>query len=120
MNIKSSTAEPSAETRERFKSILNKLPQPGVTLKTKNGQAIILHRNDDPNFSIKFTANAYVDEEATGWYLTDEPNGLRVLILPSLTPTYTEALESGSMRINSIKVVRLGKNGKSILGEING
>lgn len=110
----------AAERRQRFIKCLSNLPEPGAVLVPKDNQPIILNREDDSTFSVKFTANACVDQEATGWYLTNEPNGLRVLILPARTPKYREALKSGKLSVDSIKITRVSRNGKSLLGEVNG
>ena len=108
----------------KFDRLRNQKPQPGEVLRSKDGEPVPVYVETKPDFGqgetrVVFT-NALIDRECTGWYLTKETNGLKVLVLPHSQERLIE-LNGGSvenLQVVALRVVRHNEKGTALICEL--
>ena len=113
---------------EKFKMLVKNKPAPGEVLTAKNANPVPIHverKIIDANsgqWSLMMFANALIDLECTGWYLTpqDTPKALKVLILPESQESLIEGNKGRltNLEVAALRVVRHNEKGTALICEL--
>lgn len=110
-----------AKRAEKFDVLVKKKPEPGQILMAKDRSFVPVYVEIDPISKNRVVyTNALIDDDCTGWYLTKEIRGLKVLILPNsqehLIKENNGSCENLSVAV--LRIVRHNKKGTALIAEI--
>lgn len=108
-----------------FVQLRDNKPEIGSMLVAKNGDEVPLYTQYkwDPEVEEEtriIFANAAIDEEATGWYLTDGGRGLKCLILPGSQDVLVKRNNgmSNGLAAHKLRVLRHTPTGSALICEV--
>lgn len=110
----------SRRALSRFELILQNAPQPNSLLLTKTREPVPVLVEDLSSGERGMHVCVAIDDERTGWYLSDETRGLKALILPNSQAHLIE-VNGGSMRgltVQALWILRWNKNRTALLTEV--
>lgn len=112
-----------ASNNERFKTLLKNKPVRESILMSKDGRGVPVFvdlRNGSTEDRVMYV-NCAVDDEGTGWYLSREAKGLKVLILPE-SQIYLIEKYGGldKLMVDVLRVKRVSRKGTALLAEVLG
>jgi len=96
---------------QRFRALLHKWPEPGEILESKDGNFVQV-QTDTTNGRTKAWATAVIDEDATGWWLSEKPNGVKCMI------DEKDHAMIKYWRIKRLRVVRKSQKGTCLICEV--
>jgi hypothetical protein len=113
--------EINSNREQRFKELKSNKPCEGDVLTSKDGQPVKvrLEKHKDTG-RIAFIVTVIIDEDATGWYLSNEKHGLKAIIMNN-SKMQLIAQNYGAtddLRIDQLRVVRRSDSGKALLCEL--
>tara|TARA_R110002020_G_scaffold123580_19_gene280297 strand:- start:1937 stop:2356 length:420 start_codon:yes stop_codon:yes gene_type:complete len=111
---------------EKFKWLVDNKPEPGMVLTAKDKSAVIVHVERKPGegggYVLMMFANALIDPDCTGWYLTNEdtPKALKVLVLPESQDALIDSHGGrlNSLTVGALRVVRHNERGTALICEL--
>jgi hypothetical protein len=108
---------------QKFRLLRENKPGPGVILESMDGSEVpvyVEHKCDD-NSRVMYT-NALIDDACTGWYLTSDICGLKVLILPRSQARLieTNGHSEDKLSVAALRVVRHTDKGTALIAEVLG
>jgi hypothetical protein len=110
-----------SDRTKRFEDLRDKKPVPGTVLFMKDGGNVNVSIDSSPGkagLRVMF-CNAAIDEECSGWFLTNDGKGLKCLILPlsqdKLVAANRDSLEN--LTVRELRVVRISRNGRALICE---
>lgn len=109
---------------DRFEELRAAKPDAGDILTTKDGEPVPVFVENKPDrgkgaMRVVYT-NALIDHDCTGWYLSPEKNGLKVLILPRSQDRLIER-NGGSIEglsVSELRVIRQNEKGTALICEL--
>ena len=108
---------------EKFEKLRDHKPRPGEVVTSKDEDIVVFIENR-PNFKKEgemmkvMYVNAAIDEECSGWYLTNDTKGLKCLILPNSQSTLLERYPTGAVTLRELRVVRMNKAKTALITEL--
>lgn len=120
-----STSATYVAREKRFRELLKRKPGPGEELHTKDGNPVpvyveydALNGKSDSRKRMMFT-NAIIDRECTGWYLSSDLTGLKVLIMPRSQEVLIEGNDGNleNLTVSVLRVVRHSTKGTALIAE---
>ena len=112
-----------ASNNERFKTLLKNKPVRESIIMSKDGREVPVYvelkygSNEDRVMYV----NCVIDNECTGWYLSREAKGLKILILPE-SQIYLIEKYGGvdNIMVDVLRVKRVTRKGTALLAEVLG
>ena len=111
---------------EKFKWLVDNKPEPGTVLTSKDHNEIDVHverkRAPTGSYVLMMFANALIDPDCTGWFLTNEDTSkaLKVLVLPesqdALIAAHGGRLDA--LTVGALRVVRHNEKGTALICEL--
>lgn len=119
------TVETRYEDRaKRFDELRENIPTPGDVLEGKDSEDICIYVDIRPphekGVGRSMYANAMIDKDCTGWYLTNGKEGLKVLISPESQDKLVEA-SGGNVEgliVTKLRVIRRSMKNTSLIVEV--
>lgn len=105
---------------ERFRELLNNKPVPGDTLcpKDKDSVRVNVQTREDRGSFVMFV-NAVVDDDGTGWFLSEGSVGLKCLITPSSQQVLLDEFDMlNDLKVVGLRVVRHNQRGTALICEV--
>ena len=116
-----------ADRRRRFEHLKTHKPSANIVLTAKNSLAVTVWVDARVGHSViegvvkrLMFCNAIIDDEVTGWYLTNDLYGLKCLILPDSQQRLVDAAggKIEGLSVKSLRVVRTSLKGTSLMCEL--
>ena len=103
----------------RFRELLDNKPSPGDTLTSQDSQPVKVNVQTKGTGEYVMFINAIVDDEGTGWFLSEGSVGLKCLIMPSSQETLLDSSDMLSdLRAKALRVVRHNQRGTALICEV--
>lgn len=113
--------------RARFASLCRNKPTSGMVLRSKSGEGIsvtVHHKQtwetwDSTKLRMMFV-NAAIDDEATGWFLTNKSIGLKCIFLMESQERLVDTFKGNlaAMTVQEVVVIRQSRYGNALLCEV--
>lgn len=111
------------ERRDKFQTLLKSKPVVGTVLRSKSGLAVPVKVDRKPDFGKGETrvmlVFAAIDRDCTGWYLSDDAQGLVCLILPiSQKELVNRFRGEQDIEVEALRVVGVNDRGTALKCEL--
>lgn len=101
-----------------FEHLRKNLPRDGSVLSPEKSNAVSI-RACHGKTGLFLYCNALIDAACTGWYLTDKPYGLQVVLNNrSQQAVLDTGLPLDRVKVSLIQVDRITSSGKSLIGDV--
>lgn len=111
------TSQEALERATRFEYLLNRRPLPGAVLKAQDGLPVKVHVVKTGDRRVLFT-HAMIDKDATGWYLSNDPTGLKVMIMTQSHEALLSGKNEFDVTVSALRVVRHSARNTALVCEI--
>jgi len=110
-----------AEREIAFQKLLGEKPPPGTILTSEDGEPVPVYVEAHPDTGGRVVyTNALIDYDCTGWYLSRQTTGLKVLVLPRSQKTLIDRNGGSTERLTvlRLRVVRHNQKGTALIAEV--
>jgi len=114
----------SLSVQERFEYLREHLPEVGDILTSKYpnekiGVFVEIHPGEGKTSRIMYV-HALIDRERTGWYLTNNSGGVKVLVAPRSQQTLCSEASGNleNLQVQAVRVLRRSQSGKALVVEV--